>query len=53
MASAFTSGNLRPWFKDTSRAFAEHCEGTVYLIVDALPDEVSVFLIYAHCNLHG
>ncbi|KAJ7653050.1 pectate lyase superfamily protein-domain-containing protein [Mycena rosella] len=40
MASAWTGGNLRTWFQDTSQAFAELCSGHLYLIVDAEPEEI-------------
>ncbi|KAJ7079288.1 pectin lyase fold/virulence factor [Mycena belliarum] len=40
MMSAFSSGNLRNWFEDTSQSFAEHCSGHIYLIVDAEPQEI-------------
>ncbi|KAJ7441930.1 hypothetical protein B0H11DRAFT_2348774 [Mycena galericulata] len=40
MASALSSGNLRNWFEDTSAAYADLCLGTVYLIVEAEPQQI-------------
>ncbi|KAJ7919454.1 hypothetical protein B0H13DRAFT_2320436 [Mycena leptocephala] len=40
MLSALSSGNLRNWFEITSGAYADLCEGTLYLVVEAEPQDI-------------
>jgi hypothetical protein len=38
--SAMLGGHLRDWFGITSGAFAEVCEGTISLVVEAEPQDI-------------